>query len=194
MEQLLQKSFLYLDYIIDIHKGHFQVDLGEFRLPIGPQVFIPEAFDDLHVPIGPPHHQQLLEHLGRLGKSIKFPRVDSAGYQIIPGTFRCGIDQHGRFNLCESLGIIIFPGNLGYLVTKLQIILHFILSKIQVTIFQTKVFIHLVIILDINGRSIRLRIDDQIRCKHFDISGGQIWILGLTFLDHTLDANHVFAS
>ncbi len=40
-----------------IHERGLDVDLGEFRLPVGTQVFIPEAPGDLVVTIEPRHHQ-----------------------------------------------------------------------------------------------------------------------------------------
>ncbi len=44
-------------------KRGFDVDLRELRLPVGAQVFVAKALDDLVVPIKPGHHQQLLEQL-----------------------------------------------------------------------------------------------------------------------------------
>ena len=49
LEDFFKKAFLDPDDVIDVHKGHFQVDLGEFRLAVGSQVFVAEALGDLIV-------------------------------------------------------------------------------------------------------------------------------------------------
>ncbi len=61
-------------------KTQLKVDLGEFRLAVGPQVFVAEAFDDLEVAFHAAHHQELLEELRRLRQSVEFARVDPAGH------------------------------------------------------------------------------------------------------------------
>ena len=43
------------------HERHLQIDLGELRLPVGAQVFIPEAADDLKIAIEARDHEDLLE-------------------------------------------------------------------------------------------------------------------------------------
>ena len=42
------------------------IELGEFRLAVGAQVFVAEAFGDLEVAVEAGDHQQLLEQLRRL--------------------------------------------------------------------------------------------------------------------------------
>jgi hypothetical protein len=57
------------DRLADVHhvalvdKGHLDVELGELRLPIGPEVFVTEAPDHLVVPLHASDHEQLLEQL-----------------------------------------------------------------------------------------------------------------------------------
>ena len=63
LEQILDKAFCHLEDILYIHKGHFQVDLCEFRLTVCPEVFIPEAACNLDIPIHAGNHQQLLVDL-----------------------------------------------------------------------------------------------------------------------------------
>ena len=74
--------------VILVHKGHFHIQLGEFRLTVGPQVFIPEAPGDLEVPFHPRNHQQLFEQLGRLRQCVELARVHTAGHQVVPSPLR----------------------------------------------------------------------------------------------------------
>ena len=49
--------------IIAFHERHFDVELGEFRLTVCPQVFIPETTGNLKITLVPCHHENLLENL-----------------------------------------------------------------------------------------------------------------------------------
>ena len=49
-----------------IHEGCLNVDLCEFRLSVGPEVFIAKTLGNLIIAIHPGSHQDLLKELGRL--------------------------------------------------------------------------------------------------------------------------------
>jgi hypothetical protein len=51
-----------------VQERGLDIDLGEFGLAVGAQVFVAETLGDLVVTIEAGHHQQLLEQLGRLGQ------------------------------------------------------------------------------------------------------------------------------
>ena len=76
----------FLDLFL-IQEGHFQVDLGEFRLAVCQQVLVPEAAGDLEVAVEAREHQQLLILLGGLGQGVKLPGVYPGGHQVVPGAF-----------------------------------------------------------------------------------------------------------
>jgi len=100
------------DNRIDVLPGderHFQVDLGELRLPVGPQILIPETAGNLEVLLRPRHHQELFKLLGRLRQRIELPGIQPRGHQILPGTFRCAFEENRGFNFQESLLIQIPP-------------------------------------------------------------------------------------
>lgn len=61
--QLMYYCFYDFMYLWCGYKGGFYVDLGEFRLMVGMQVFIVEVFDDLIVVIEVGYYQQLFEQL-----------------------------------------------------------------------------------------------------------------------------------
>ena len=50
-EKLLCQSFKSIQNIFSFDERHFAVDLCELRLPVSPQVFIPETFDYLEIPV-----------------------------------------------------------------------------------------------------------------------------------------------
>ena len=59
-ENSLEEAFLHFNDIVNVHEGHFQVYLREFRLTVCTQVFVTETFYDLHIAVGSAYHQQLL--------------------------------------------------------------------------------------------------------------------------------------
>ncbi len=61
--QALDQVLSDLDDVCPGHERHLEVDLGELRLPVGPEVLVPEAPDELEVPLHAADHQQLLEQL-----------------------------------------------------------------------------------------------------------------------------------
>ena len=52
-----------LQDLLLIHEAHLDVQLGEFRLAVGAQVFIAETAGHLVIALDATHHQQLLEQL-----------------------------------------------------------------------------------------------------------------------------------
>ncbi len=72
---MFNQAFKHVQDIFLLHKRHFTIDLRELRLPVSAQVLIPETFHNLHIPVVPRHHQQLLESLRRLRKGIKLSGI-----------------------------------------------------------------------------------------------------------------------
>ena len=66
-------------------KRDFDVDLRELGLPIGAQVFVAEALDDLEVAVEPANHQDLLEDLRRLRQREELARMHAARHQVVAG-------------------------------------------------------------------------------------------------------------
>ncbi|CAI8159610.1 MAG: Uncharacterised protein [Synechococcus sp. CC9902] len=58
------QRFVQLKDLLLIHETHLNVQLGEFRLAIGPQILIAETARHLVVLLDATNHQQLLEQLG----------------------------------------------------------------------------------------------------------------------------------
>ncbi len=45
--------------VLLIHKAHLQIQLGELRLAVGPQILVPETAGDLEIALHAGHHEQL---------------------------------------------------------------------------------------------------------------------------------------
>ena len=136
-----QKSFDHFPDALRLRIGHFQIDLGEFRLAVGAQVFVAETAHDLKIFVEAGDHQDLLEHLRRLRQGIKRPGLHAAGHQIVARAFRRGARHERGFNLEKSLRRQIIPDRLRHLVPQLDVELHHVAAQIDVAIFQPRLFI-----------------------------------------------------
>ena len=103
VENPFYQSFKHVQDIFLLHEAHLAIDLCEFRLAVGPQVFIAETLYDLVVAIVPAYHQQLLECLRRLRQGVELSRVHSRRNHKITGAFRGGFDEKGRFDIHEVI-------------------------------------------------------------------------------------------
>ena len=65
------------------------------------RVLVAETARDLEVAVEPPDHQDLLEHLRRLGQRPELPRVVARGNDEVAGPGRVGTDQVGGLDLPE---------------------------------------------------------------------------------------------
>src|SRR5437773_1900304 len=92
-------------HLVPIDKGHLQIDLREFRLPVVAQVLVTEAPGNLIVAIRPTHHEHLLEELGRLREGEETPWIHATGHQVISRALRRAFRQDRRFNFQKALRI-----------------------------------------------------------------------------------------
>ena len=87
-EHQRHQRFHFAEKRVKIRERRFNVNLREFRLPVGAQVFVAEAFGDLKIFIEPGNHQHLFEQLRRLRQREKMPRMHAARHEIITRPFR----------------------------------------------------------------------------------------------------------
>jgi hypothetical protein len=72
-EHFLRHVFGDVHDLVLVQERGLDIDLGEFRLAVGAQVFVAEALGDLVVAVEAGHHQQLLEQLRRLRQRKELP-------------------------------------------------------------------------------------------------------------------------
>ncbi len=118
----------------------FDIDLGEFRLPVRSQILIPKAAGDLHIAAHPRNLKKLFEELGRLRKGVKRSLVESRRDQEIARTFGCRSRQNRGLHL-EEVHLVEKPPGLGHnLVTQHHICRHFGAPQIEVAVGQPQFF------------------------------------------------------
>ena len=125
------------DFFLVEERG-FNIDLGKFRLAIGAQVFVAEAFGDLVVAVKAGHHQQLLEQLRALRQGEEVAIMDAAGHQVVARAFRRALGEHGRFNIDKTVGIEKLAHFHGHAVAQHQVVLHVGAAQVQHPVRQAR--------------------------------------------------------
>ena len=115
LKKILQKTFIDVNDVLDIHEGKLHVNLCKLRLTIRAQILVPEAAGQLNIPVIAGAHQKLLEQLRRLRQRVKASRMNTAGNQIISGSFGCAFSQHRCFQLQKALLMEKLTGQIGNL-------------------------------------------------------------------------------
>ena len=127
--------------VVATDERHFDVDLGEFRLSVGSQVFVTETASDLVVPIEAGHHQNLFVDLRRLRQRVKAARVDSTGDQIIAGSFRSAAAEHRSFDFEEFALVKIIANGLSELMADKDVLLQSFAAQVDKAILESQLFV-----------------------------------------------------
>ena len=77
-----------LDDVVLGDERHLDVELGELRLPVGPEVLVAVAAGDLVVALHAGHHQQLLEQLRGLRQGVPGAGLQADRHQEVAGALR----------------------------------------------------------------------------------------------------------
>ena len=188
-EHPLQEALLDLHHVVLVDEGHLQVDLGELRLAVGPQILVPEAAGDLHIAVKAGQHQQLLVLLGGLGQGIELAWMDAGGDQIVPGAFGGGFGQHGGLDLQKALLVEIVPGHLGHLVAGGDGMLHIRAAQVQIAVLQAEHVVGLGVLHDLKGRGLSLGQQPQFTDIDLNVASGDLVGLALA-LPHQAGGGH----
>ena len=166
------------------------IDLGEFGLTIGTQIFVAEAFGDLVITVVSRHHQQLFEQLRRLGQGKKLAIVHTAGHQVITRTFGCALGEHGRFDVDKTVFVEVLAHFHCHFVAQHEIALHVRTAQIEHAMGQTR-GLRQVVVVNLERRRDRGIEHHQLVAQHFDLAAFQSLIgraLG-TRTHHAFDLN-----
>ena len=175
-----------------VHEAHFQVKLGELRLPVGPQVFVAETAGNLEVAFHAAHHEQLLELLGRLRQGVEIAGLHPAGHEIIARAFRCALDEDGRFDFQETVLVQIIADVLHRAMTQPEVFLHRRPAQVQVAVAQAQAFVGFDVVGDVERRRLRLVEHGDAAGHYLDLARGKRGILR-TFRPFLHRSRHLYA-
>ena len=154
------------------------IDLGELGLPVGPQVLVPEAPDDLKVALDPPDHQDLLEQLGGLRERVEAPSGEPARDQEVPGTLGSGSGQGRGLDLDEPLAVEVVADRAADLVAEPQVPQHGRAAEVQVPVPETERLDGLLALVEREGKGLGLVEDPEPPDAHLDLPGRELGVDG----------------
>ena len=171
-----------LQDLLLVHEAHFDVQLGEFRLAIGPQIFVAEAAGHLVVALQAAHHQQLLKQLGRLGQGKPLPTAHPAGHQVVAGALGGGAGEHRGFHLDKARLFKEAAHRLHGAVAQAQVAVHALAAQVEVAVAQPQLFAGVLLVVHRHG-------EGQVALhgvehgdgagQHLDAAGGQSVVDGI---------------
>ena len=182
-------------HVVHLHERHLQVQLGELRLPVRPQVFVAEAPGHLHVAVIAGNHQNLLVKLRRLRQRVELARMHAAGHQVVAGPLGRAAAQHRGFDFQKAQLVEVVAHQLGHPVPQLEHLLHAGAAQVQVAMAQAHLLAGQVLVL--LGRRDRRRqaaVEQlQGRGPQFHLARGQFRVFGSRRPPGHLagDSNHV---
>ncbi len=167
------------------------IQLREFGLALGAQVFVTEAANDLIVTIEAGHHEQLFEQLRRLRQGEELPRVRAAGYEIVPRAFRRCLGEHRRFDIDETVRVQIVAHRLRDLVAQTNALLHHVTTQVEIAIFQAQLFVGRLVVME--RRRLGPAENFQLARQQLDLAGGKSGVgrAGRTRPHQAFDTNAV---
>ncbi|KPY82236.1 Uncharacterized protein ALO44_05673 [Pseudomonas syringae pv. tagetis] len=202
LEQLANHLLGQTDDVLFIEETGLDVDLSEFRLAVGTQVFVAEALGDLVVTVEASHHQQLLEQLRRLRQGEEAARVCAAWNQIVTSTFWRRAGQDRRLDIEEAVVIQIATDAGSDARTQTQLLGHFRATQIDEAITQTGFLAYIGVFIQRERRSLGLVQHFELVTQHLDGTGRHVRVHGTRrtstnlahYLDHVLAAHSVSGS
>ena len=156
-------------------KRGLDVDLREFRLPVGAQVLVPETARDLVIAVEPGDHEQLLEQLRRLRQRVEFTGMHARGDQVIARSLGGRFGEHRRFDIDKAVLVEEFPDHHGHPIPQHQVFLHRLAPQIEDPMREAH-RLGQVFIIQLKRRRDRGIEDFQVMCKHLHLACGEIRI------------------
>ncbi len=177
-----------------LHKGHFAVDLREFRLTVGTQVLVPEAAHDLEITVIAAHHQDLLEGLRRLRQGIKLPGVHPRRDDEVTRAFGRAFDHIRCLDFEETEAVEEFPRFDAEAVTQHHVALERPAAQVEVAVFHPQLVLTVGFLFDEEWRHLGF-VQDFDGCGHdFDVTCGDFGVFARAFGDDAGDFDDKFAA
>ena len=173
----------------------FAIDLGEFRLTVGAQVFVAEALGDLVVAVEARHHQHLLEQLRRLRQREEVAGVHARGHQVVARAFGRALGQHRGFDVDEAQLIQELAHFDRHAVAQHQVALHLRAAQVQHAVRQAG-GLGQIVVIELERRRDRRVQDLDFLAQHFDLARGQFGVgrAGRTLAHQAGDADAEFVA
>ena len=161
-----------------VDEAHLEVELGELGLAVAAQVLVAVAPGDLHVAVDAGDHQQLLELLRALRQGVHGPGLEPARDDEVARAFGRALDQRGRLDLDEAVGVMDLADGLDHPAPEHQPALHRLAPDVEVAVLQAQGLVdRRVRLVDVEGRRLRLGQDVHLGRLELDRTCRQLRVL-----------------
>ena len=154
LEHADHEAFGHVHDLLLVGEAHFDVDLREFRLTVGAEVFVAEAARDLEIAVEPGDHAELLELLRRLRQRVELAVVQTRRNEIVARAFGGRLGEDGRFHFKEALrGQLVADGH-GGTAAQREVAGHARAAQVEIAPLEAKVFARFHAVLNLEGRGL----------------------------------------
>ena len=183
-----------LDFVVGDERG-FEIDLREFRLAIGAQIFVPIAARDLEIFLESGDLEQLLVLLRRLRERVERAGVEPRRHEEIARAFGRGIGKNRRLDFEVAALVEVIARRFHDAMAQLEIALHVGGAQVEVTVFEPEILVHFRVI-EREGRHVGFVEHFELAGDDFDLAGLELRVLGSRQAggDGAGDLDHVFAA
>jgi hypothetical protein len=181
-----------VEHVVLCDEAHLEVELVEFAgAAVGAGVLVAEAGGDLEIAVEAGDHQQLLEHLRRLGERIEFAWMHAAGHQIIASAFGAAGGQDRSLELGEALFHHPPPNGGDHVRAEHDVGVQPLAPEVEVAILKADVLGIVLLARDRQRQFGGGALHRHAPCEHLDFAGRQVGVgraLGAR-LHHAVDRN-----
>jgi len=171
-----------------------QVELREFELAVGAQIFIAKTFHDLKVFVQPGDHQDLLENLGAIAATRRIARDAHGWAREIACAFRSRTREHGRFDFDEAHFVHDLAHFENDFVTQRQVAVRLRTAQVEIAEAQARLFRRVDFVFDRKRRRLGVVENMQLRGHELDFPAGQFRIGFLALDDLAFHGDDEFAA
>ena len=194
LEQVTSHLLEEVDDIILVNETHLAVNLSKLRLTVSTKVLITEALGNLEVTVKASHHQELLQGLRTLRKSIELSWVHTRRNDEIACAFWSTTNQDRCLHLHEVIVVEEISDQNGHAVTQLKVLAYARTAQVEITILHTNIVATIGVVLYSERRSQALRKHIEFLGENLNVASVHLRILALALAYHTLNLDTKFTT
>ena len=157
-----------------IEKRGLDIELREFRLPVGAQILVAEAAHDLIVAVEARNHQQLLVDLRRLRQREELAGMRAARHQVIARAFRRRLGEHRRLDVDEARVVEVMAHRTRDPMPQQQALAHLFAAQVEVAIAQPHLFAD--VLIELKRQRLGAVEDFELLAQHLDLARLQVGV------------------
>ena len=159
-----------------VDEAHLGVELHEFELTVGTEVFVAQTAGDLVVAVDATDHAELLEQLWALGQGVERTGLLAGGHDEVASPLGGGRNQHRGLDLDEAL--LLHPAAHGGVHdgAGAKVVLHALLAQVDVAVTQTDGLIDLGALVEGERRWLGLGQNLDLDDLDLDLARGEVTV------------------